>query len=503
MRWMLMGVVVLALVALSDSARARTYYVSVEGDDAMYGLSEAEAWRTIAYAAERAKAGDTVRIKAGDYGPEHVVISNSGTEEQPILLEGYDGTPGIDGQDRTGKAIVVDGGKYVQLRNIAVTRYEWGVFLRNAEHVVLDSITATNLGTSGYSGWGIYLGSSHHCVVRNCSVTDARAVNFQIWHSNHNLVEGCTSYGVESDNAVDYYIVIGYSHDNVVRDCVTQNRHLQSKSHAGHGIGIKDTFYKGQYSGTRSYNNKIIDCETHGHGEHLWVAHYAHDNEFINCTAYNEDLNPYHQWNHGLVIRDGAHDNVFRNCTAIGVRSGANLHDTSETPETAIQVRNRFLNCIFDVTDAGIYLSHARENVFRHCVVTGAKRLFGSRDESDNTLADCIVTNIRSWGSGKPAITYSDFWHCGFDVPSGMGNMRVDPLFADPAKGDYRLTSKAGRWDAETSRWVHDDATSPCIDAGDPRGDFATEPEPNGGRANIGAHGNSAQASRSAGRRGE
>jgi hypothetical protein len=76
--------------------------------------------------------------------------------------------------------------------------------------------------------------------------------------------------------------------------------------------------------------------------------------------------------------------------------------------------------------------------------------------------------------------------------------MSEDPLFADRARGDYHLKSQAGRWEARTERWVTDEMTSPCIDAGDPQGDFVREPEPNGHRANVGAYGNTAEASRSA-----
>jgi hypothetical protein len=38
---------------------------------------------------------------------------------------------------------------------------------------------------------------------------------------------------------------------------------------------------------------------------------------------------------------------------------------------------------------------------------------------------------------------------------------------------------------------------SPAIDAGDPAAPFAAESQPNGGRANLGAYGNTAEASRS------
>jgi hypothetical protein len=39
--------------------------------------------------------------------------------------------------------------------------------------------------------------------------------------------------------------------------------------------------------------------------------------------------------------------------------------------------------------------------------------------------------------------------------------------------------------------------TSPCIDAGDPASACGNEPIPNGGRINMGAYGNTAQASKS------
>ncbi|MDI6448559.1 C10 family peptidase [Anaerobaca lacustris] len=79
----------------------------------------------------------------------------------------------------------------------------------------------------------------------------------------------------------------------------------------------------------------------------------------------------------------------------------------------------------------------------------------------------------------------------------GEGNIEADPLFADSARGDYHLKSAAGRWDPQAGDWVPDEATSPCIDTGDPFGATGDEPEPNGGRINMGAYGGTSQASKS------
>ncbi|RLI99161.1 MAG: hypothetical protein DRP08_07515, partial [Candidatus Aenigmatarchaeota archaeon] len=82
-------------------------------------------------------------------------------------------------------------------------------------------------------------------------------------------------------------------------------------------------------------------------------------------------------------------------------------------------------------------------------------------------------------------------------VSAGEGDISVDPLFADPDNGDFHLKSQYGRWNG--SVWVIDDVTSPCIDAGDPEDDYSNEPEPNGGRINLGAYGNTPEASKSSG----
>lgn len=78
----------------------------------------------------------------------------------------------------------------------------------------------------------------------------------------------------------------------------------------------------------------------------------------------------------------------------------------------------------------------------------------------------------------------------------GTGCITKDPCFADAASGDFHLKSAAGRWNGTT--WVKDTVTSPCIDAGEASAAYANEPSPNGNRANMGAYGNTTEASKSA-----
>ena len=84
---------------------------------------------------------------------------------------------------------------------------------------------------------------------------------------------------------------------------------------------------------------------------------------------------------------------------------------------------------------------------------------------------------------------------------AGAGNVVADPLFADAVTNDYHLRSTAGRFDplanGGVGAFVIDAEDSPAIDAGDPAAAFSAEPLPNGGRANLGAYGNTAEASKS------
>jgi hypothetical protein len=136
-----------------------------------------------------------------------------------------------------------------------------------------------------------------------------------------------------------------------------------------------------------------------------------------------------------------------------------------------------------------------------------------------------VVVNSILWGNvpvqivsdskSHPLVSYVDVqggW-------SGAGNLDADPLFSLAGRwvsptnltqtvtpytknavwipGDYHLMSTRGRWNPVSGTWVKDQATSPCIDAGEPQDPVLDEPMPNGGRVNLGGYGGTSQASKS------
>jgi hypothetical protein len=79
-------------------------------------------------------------------------------------------------------------------------------------------------------------------------------------------------------------------------------------------------------------------------------------------------------------------------------------------------------------------------------------------------------------------------------ITFGDGMMApVDPLFADPAKGDFHLKSTAGRW--SPTGYVKDSVMSPAIAKGYSAGGPSENPERAGPRNELGAYGNSSEAS--------
>ncbi|MHC4676521.1 MAG: hypothetical protein ACYTBZ_28885 [Planctomycetota bacterium] len=167
-------------------------------------------------------------------------------------------------------------------------------------------------------------------------------------------------------------------------------------------------------------------------------------------------------------------------------------------------------NCLFTGNSAdyggGMYNEYECSPLISNCTFAGNTAVDGNAIACDSPgqsnpsilqIRDSIIWDGINgiWNNDGSTITinYSDVqggW-------VGVGNLDSDPNFGDPCNGDYHLMSQAGRWYSQTQYLVHDDVTSPCIDAGDPNSSIGWEPFPNGGRINMGAYGGTEEASKS------
>jgi len=236
------------------------------------------------------------------------------------------------------------------------------------------------------------------------------------------------------------------------------------------GAGNRDIDFGGKGLTVRSESGPttcVIDCQGLGRG------FYFHSGEGPNSVV------------EGLTIINGMADN-----------GGAIKCSDNSSPTIN--------NCIFQNNSApiiggAVYLSDSN-TVMRNCTFSdNTAGFFGGAVcyvSGTMTLINCIL-----WGDSpdeiysvaEPNVQYCNV-QGGFE---GDGNIDADPLFADIDNGDYHLKSQIGRWDSLSESWVIDEVTSPCIDAGDPNSPIGLEPEPNGGRINMGAYGGTVDASKS------
>jgi hypothetical protein len=191
------------------------------------------------------------------------------------------------------------------------------------------------------------------------------------------------------------------------------------------------------------------------------------------------------------TIRDGAGVGCFVSSALISsnvILNNSNMYSGGiYCDQSSVTISNNVLRGNSATRDGGaIYCDRSSPTILNNTIVGNrAKEDPGTwgvggiycDEESSPTIRNCII-----WDNGDDLFNCHATYSCIEDGDPGEGNLNYYPYFVDLANGDYHLSS-----------W------SPCIDAGDPMSPFSLEPEPNGGRVDMGAYGNTPEAtSRSA-----
>ncbi len=257
--------------------------------------------------------------------------------------------------------------------------------------------------------------------------------------------------------------------------------------------------------------------ETHG------VEITSHANTVQSCVIQQAYRNNYA----GVRITGGA-DNQVRYNLLTGNNWGVIVSGAGAARNSVVH------NLIVEQGKGGIWIyGGANENVVRHNTLfeNGTELLIGHGSRwQDIGKGNIWLENIASTRAGGIAIRFAsykssakipegtvsdanDLFAAGEEAVVGRfeaesfgtlaewqeataldaSSISADPLFAEPGI-DFHLKSEGGRF--KGGEWVSDDVTSPCIDAALAETEVWGEPEPNGGRANIGYYGQSPEASR-------
>lgn len=148
---------------------------------------------------------------------------------------------------------------------------------------------------------------------------------------------------------------------------------------------------------------------------------------------------------------------------------------------------------IANCPDAGIFSIAATPTFHNLTVVNNQVGIRAEELTRDIRISNCIF-----WGNSQADLLGCTATYSCMEMPiPGLGNFSEDPLFVDPDKCDYHLQSRYGRHWPDHDVWVVDQATSPCIDAGNSAIFPTEEPQSNGMLINIGAYGGTGYSSMS------
>jgi hypothetical protein len=166
---------------------------------------------------------------------------------------------------------------------------------------------------------------------------------------------------------------------------------------------------------------------------------------------------------------------------------------------------NPYSNPAYGGSGGGLYGSNKITNSIFWGNVAGSKYRYQQLSPDSDISYSCIQ-DWAVWGQGNndvdPCFVLPGFWADVNDT-----NIIVEPNHPNAVwiDGDYHLKSEGWRWDSVRDRWHYDEATSRCIDAGNPGSPLEDEPpsvadDPNNLwghniRINMGAYGGTTEAS--------
>ncbi len=370
--------------------------------------------------------------------------------------------------------------------------------------------------------------------IKNCSFTnnanssDYMSALVEVREYCSLTMENCTF----SDNRSTYPLYAVYalgSNSLRVADCVFE-KNTSSEYCAGIYFESSDG---GFISGTRFENLQgvgvfadmceglfFVDCQFTNNqiGVHLQLwPDKQNDIEFHNCEFIGNTISSSEYPDPSVVKQGGifvqcpvpAMDLDIRECTFKNNFSGVMAWEGVDF--ASFNVTNcLFTNNIFNGLAVNNTYSHINPEAYGRLNVNQCTFSENGQYEFASNYAIVENTILRHMpnhtivDTGGVTLNYCNILG-GWTGP-GIGNIDVDPLFAepgvwhpDPQQGipgtDFHLKSTAGRWDPDLEYFAQDSEDSPCIDSGDPSVVSFFESYGSGGRINMGVYGNTWQAS--------
>ena len=445
-------------------------------------------------------AQDGIRIESDSSASSLAHISSTGNGQDGIFIGGASATlSNIDASSNSGDGIYINGNFTSLTNSTADLNGADGYDFPNAGAAVITNDEAHN------NLLGIYVNNPTQNTTTMVGNTNLAAGQGNIFHNNLSkgmevgigvTVAGNTVFGQSSSGG------IGIQIDNA---CTVTNNVVW-----GNVIGINDSNNANPVSYNRVFDNSTAGIALSGGSSTLGDVIYSNGvgllitNSFTGATPVAANDLIYANASAGVSINE-SNNLQFLNNTIYQITSDAVLIGVRSNN---ISLRN---NILWSKGGYDIEVASTSENGF-----SADYNLFYTTNTGKVGFWDGVArSTLALWRAATATDSNSLYVQPLFVNVSpndlsvgyslGVDNGATDDFHDQSTGGSFHggslapvISSTTGLPVALTSSVTADASTSPAVDRGDPASSFANEPSPNGGFINIGAYGNTAQASKSA-----
>ena len=416
-------------------------YVSPTGSDGAAGTAKAPL-KSLQKAVDKAIAGSKIYLMDGVWS-EGFKITKSGTSAAPIVIMAAPGAkPIIDGGNGEGWSMDTEIGKKL-LSDFAATDATLPKFnsdrglvtIEGASHIELRGITVTGSAASGiYCSKGASNITVMGCTITNCVApgicfgadNTAQSSNIKVLD---NYVKNCSQRSREAISLrwVNNFEVARNSVEKVIKESI------DAKSGCSNGI---------------IHSNRIVNS---GHCGIYLDAGYANTTLQKNIKVYgNSVVNGY-----GTAICVAAE--VDNNCSNISIFNNLVYVNKAESHGCGIKVAKNSASLKGQIKDVFIY----NNTVYGF----GQQGIYVNYPNIDNIV---IANNISvknldnialSAKNGVPADKVEIVRNLIFGASAsnpGKNYINAEPLFTNPATGQFTLQEGSSAIDAAQGKWVAD-----------------------------------------------
>jgi hypothetical protein len=467
------------LVCLSDAVGQSntSFYVATAGNDSNPG-TQISPWRTIQHAADAARAGSIVNVRAGIY-EELVSINASGNASDGyITFRSYPGETAIlDAEHFTpaGRSgiLTIHDRSYVRIEGLEIRNYRTaehrltplGIsvigagshieLLKNNVHHIEQTFNGRDAPGRGGNGFGIAVYGTHAKTPITDLIIDGNEV--------HHLKTGSSESLVVNGNVTNFRIT-----HNVVHDNNNIGIDVIGFEHTAPDPAV-DRARDGVVSGNLVYNITSRGNPAYGNDESsdgIYVdggTRILIEQNVIHDVDFGIELASEHQNRATSYIT--ARNNLIYHCHTAGVSIGGYAPERGRTDHSTV-VNNTLDENDTSATGSGEFQMqwNMADNIFENNIVHAGPRCLITLNRSqvdknkppviiDHNLYYCVSgAQASTWAGASATVT-------GFDkYVEATGNDRhshfSDPRFVDPAKNDFHLRSDSPALAAGTTEEV-------------------------------------------------